>query len=152
MLPDGMFSGLVMGHLVGDYLFQNEWMALNKSRGGNEIPGLVHALVYTAAVCLFTADIRAFWVLVVFLSHWPVDRWSLAERWLALIHGRTLEGFMQRGHLDIPYRQYDHLVEGPQNYRILRGGFHGLVYAVTGNTIHLLLMIGGWNLLRLLGV
>ena len=153
MTADFLFR-LLLGHLVGDYLLQNEWMALNKSRKDTELPGFVHALVYTLAVAVLTYQstdtwrYREVWCYVIFFSHWPVDRYSLAEKWLKAIRGRTLEGFLHRGHRDIPYDYYPHLTEGPQNYRILRGGFHALVYAVTDNTMHLLLLYLGWTFLQ----
>ena len=40
MTADFLFR-LLLGHLVGDYLLQNEWMALNKSRKDTELPGFV---------------------------------------------------------------------------------------------------------------
>lgn len=159
MTPDQLM-GLLLGHATGDYLLQNEWMALNKNRAGRWMPALVHALTYTFAVMLLMWDWRWSWGLMVFATHWPVDKWSLADRWLKLIGGRTLDGFLRRGHHDIELMKMmvtDGQVAGhglpyTENYRILRGGFHALVYAATDNTIHLLLMWGGWHLLRLLGL
>lgn len=161
--------GLLLGHMAGDYLFQNEWMALNKARKGRWMPGLVHALVYTVTVYALTIQghigaeflpWRQAWFCIIFLSHWPVDRWSLADRWLKQIGGRTLEGFMFKGHHDIELMKMAvtdkqipaHGLPYTENYRILRGGFHALVYAATDNTIHLLLMWGGWHLLSFLGL
>jgi hypothetical protein len=159
------FSKILLGHFVGDYLLQNEWMALNKSRESSWAPGLVHACLYTLSICMFTWDWRLSWILVVFISHWPVDKWSLAEVWLKLINGRTLTGFMKNGHEDLhalpkfnfentqqELEYYKELPHQKENYRILRGSFHALVYAVTDNTIHILLMVGGWYLLKHLGL
>lgn len=144
--------GLLMGHMAGDYLLQNEWMQLNKSRIAGALPALVHAAIYTMAVMACTWTWTWPWAAVVFLSHWPVDRWSLAERWLKLIRGRTLTGFFERGHLDIPGdgrrpMSVKHETRR-ENYWVLRGGFHALVYAAADNTIHLLLMWGGWHLIN----
>ena len=154
--------GLLLGHMAGDYLLQNQWMALNKSRAASWLPGFVHACIYTAAVLLLTWDFRWTWALVIFASHWPVDRWSLGEKWLDFIGGRTMTEFLNEGHRDIwrwkcgkdvvslstsgEKAGLDYL----ENYRILRGSFTALVYAAADNTIHLLLMWGGWHLLRAL--
>jgi len=42
-----VFSKILLGNFVGDYLLQNEWMSLNKSRAKYWLPGLVHAIIYT---------------------------------------------------------------------------------------------------------
>ena len=76
-----MFTGIVLGHLVADYLLQNKKMALEKSAEG--IKGIIwctiHSLIYTATICLFLWRIDWLVALLVFMSHWPIDRWSLAS-------------------------------------------------------------------------
>ena len=47
-----VFINLLFGHLVGDFLLQNKWMALSK--GNNSWRCLVHCIVYTASVCALT--------------------------------------------------------------------------------------------------
>jgi hypothetical protein len=134
--------GIFLGHLLGDYIFQNNWMALTKNR--NTFRCLVHCLVYTASVCMLTTWSHPWWPTIVFLSHFPIDRFGLAERWLKLIGGRSMEEFIRSGHLDVP----EGLVERQhENYVIARGGFTALVFAVVDNTMHLLLMVLGWRLL-----
>jgi hypothetical protein len=83
------------------------------------------------------------------LSHFPIDRWSLADKWLKLINGRTLKGFLEHGEEGL---EDFYSVEFKQNYRILRGGFAALVYCVVDNTFHLILMVAGFNLLKHLGL
>jgi hypothetical protein len=115
--------GLLLGHLVGDYLFQTDWMAACKTLPHpgprpvfQEIPltsdpeefnrqtrafslwedrlfeyrighlaCLVHCLLYTLAVWLCSFWFLPWWAYpVVFLAHFPVDRWRLARvlmRW-----------------------------------------------------------------------
>jgi hypothetical protein len=41
----------IIGHLVGDYLLQNDWMARNKKT--HHFPCLLHAWIWTHCVCLF---------------------------------------------------------------------------------------------------
>lgn len=102
-------------------------------------------LFYTAAVCLFTVSTISGWgwALLVFLSHYPIDRWSLADKWLDFIDGRSLREFLSAGHRDLggntPNEQ--------ANYGILRGGFTAVVYTAADSTMHLCLMYFGAKLL-----
>lgn len=61
----------LMGHLIGDYLLQDDWMALNKKR--SSFACLVHCLLYTAAVGLATR--WPLWTIpVIFATHFAQDR------------------------------------------------------------------------------
>ena len=61
-----MMFEMLLGHLTGDYLLQNEWMAMNKSK--NHIVGwtaaIVHCWIYTFAVCLFMWKFDLIWIVV----------------------------------------------------------------------------------------
>lgn len=134
-------AGIFLGHLLGDYVFQNNWMALTKNR--NTFRCVLHCLIYTASVCMLTSW-SPWWALLVFASHFPIDRLGLAERWLKLIGGRSMEEFIHSGNLDVP----DGMNECErENYVIARGGFTALVYVGVDNTMHLLLMFLGWRVL-----
>ena len=138
-MDNGFFAALIMGHLLGDYMFQNKWMAMNKA--GNSFTCAVHCLIYT--VCVASATWPFFprweWPILIFLTHFPIDRWNLADKWLALINGRSLKDFFENGHRGLcgNFREQD------LNYHILRGGFTALVYAAVDNTMHLVLMYYG---------
>jgi len=127
------FARIVLGHLVGDYMLQSKNMALLKSQPGWR--GIkwctIHCLIYTASVCLFLWTYNPLIVLLVFLSHWPFDRWSLASKWLKLIRGRDfIQAALSKGkfkHIDI--------------------AFSCLVYAVVDNTMHLILL---WGITKLM--
>ena len=43
-----IFAWLFVGHMVGDWLLQNDWMARGKKTGMFALPGLVHYSIYTA--------------------------------------------------------------------------------------------------------
>ena len=135
------FDCLIMGHLVGDYIFQNKWMAMNKS--ASTFKCTVHCLLYTFAVALFTYPFihGLSWWSIVFFSHFIIDRWSLADKWLELTKSRSLKDFMLNGKEDIP-EEFD-----KDNYHALRGGFTSFVYVANDNTMHLLLMLAGWYML-----
>jgi len=91
--------------------------------------------------CRGHPEYRFRWVVFVYVSHWVVDRFSLADKWLQLIHSRDLPGFVMNGHMDIPELE-DDTPEAPRkmNYRILRGSFSAIVYGVVDNSIHLFSM------------
>ena len=64
----------ILFHLIGDYIFQTDWMAKNKVKSW--FPALVHALIYS--LLFFTiGSWKA--VLIVFLNHLIIDRFSLAK-------------------------------------------------------------------------
>ena len=141
--PPDIVVGILLGHLLGDYVFQNQWMALSKNRNTGRC--LVHCAVYTACVCILTSS-NLWWQAIVFLSHFPIDRWSLGERWLKLIRGRSIEEFIRNGHEDLGLPA-EATAEQRHNYVAARGGFSALVFAAVDNTFHVVLMFLGWRLL-----
>ncbi|MBI3633114.1 MAG: DUF3307 domain-containing protein [Candidatus Vogelbacteria bacterium] len=132
---EDLFARIVLGHLVGDYLLQNKYMAIHKTDQTNEGANicLLHCAIYTAAVCLFLWTLNPLVVTIVFLSHWPIDRTAFAYFWLKLIKGR-----------DILYEFKSTITEN--EYREIGLPFSCFVYAVADNTMHLVLM---WTFLRL---
>lgn len=121
-----MFAQIVLGHLLGDYVLQSKAMALKKSE--KSLNGILwctfHCLVYTASVCLFLWTLNPFVIALVFISHWPLDRWSLASKWLKLIRGRDIiEAF-----------------NSSEKYRDIDVAFSCFVYAVVDNTMHIILL------------
>lgn len=128
-----LFIAAFLGHLVGDYLFQTKYMALNKSapgRSGFRTCSL-HVLIYTASVCIMLWRADAWVAAAIFAPHWVIDRWSAASLWLKLIRGRTFEA---------AYASQD-------KYREFDIAFTSLIYAVTDNTFHLLSL---WLVIRFL--
>jgi len=129
-----LFANVLFGHLFGDFVTQNKWMAVNKS--ASHFKCFVHCLIYTFFMCLFTQKWTPMWIAVIFVSHFIIDRWSLADKWLLLINGRALTDFVKNGHREIPKGFTN---KERTNYQILRGGFSGVVYTVVDNTFHLAL-------------
>lgn len=119
-----LFIRALLGHLIGDYLLQSKFMALNKSNDNwrGVLTCSWHVLIYTISVCLMIGTSNPLVWLLVFATHWFIDRWSLATYWLRLIHGRTF---------DAAYISKD-------KYREFDIAFTSLVYAVVDNTFHLL--------------
>jgi hypothetical protein len=65
-------------HLVGDYLLQNDWMALNKKKPGLKgfVACLVHCLIYSLPFLLISTPRQ--WV-IIFVSHFIIDRWGFVK-------------------------------------------------------------------------
>jgi hypothetical protein len=83
----------LIGHLVGDYLLQNDWQAQGKKKA--HLPCLVHVSLYTLAVMLFTQ--WPLWAIpVIFIPHYLIDRWSFVPWYMRLIGQGD---FMKASHL-----------------------------------------------------
>jgi hypothetical protein len=128
---------LLLGHLAGDYLLQNDWMAKNKA--DNDLAGwlaaFIHCIIYTFAVCLFMWNFDLIWIIVVFNSHFWIDKFALGEKYKKLIGSSTLKEFVHRNNPSITRRE------------IVEGGFASLTYTITDNTMHILLMWGAYKLI-----
>jgi len=121
-----IFENILLGHLVGDYLLQSKKMALIKSAPGLNafLWCLLHSLLYTFSICLFTGTLDPLKISLIFLSHFPIDRWSLASKWLNLIKGRN---FLTTYQTKDKYWEIDL-------------SFSAIVYVIVDNTMHILLM------------
>lgn len=78
-------SGLILaiiGHLVGDYLLQNDWMALNKKH--RTLPCLVHCFLWTGAVIFFSGWHSSIAALVLFTTHFIQDRTKIILWWMEI--------------------------------------------------------------------
>jgi len=94
------FTWLCVGHLIGDWLLQSEWMAVGKRKRLVTLPGLAHFAAYTLAIVgalavagVCPADPVCFLVLAatIFVSHGLVDSTSFVERWMRLVRKGDLE-------------------------------------------------------------
>jgi hypothetical protein len=74
-LSAGVVAGLLLAHLVGDYVLQSHWMATAKTSAW--WPALVHAGVYTACHLPVTRSVPA--LVVIGGSHAVIDRYRLAR-------------------------------------------------------------------------
>ncbi len=85
------FTWLTLGHLLGDWVLQNDWMALGKRKKWLTLAGLTHFGVYTVTVwgALWFAGYRDLLAVsaalaIVFFSHWLIDASDVVERWMRL--------------------------------------------------------------------
>lgn len=86
-----LFSWLLLGHLLGDWFLQNDWMARGKKQGLFTLPGMIHFTTYTAMILI------VFWLFnnfqihlitscivasIVFVSHWLIDATDIVQSWM----------------------------------------------------------------------
>ena len=69
---------LLIAHLVGDYLFQNRWMALNKHK--NAWVCALHSAIYALSVVFICGwfDWRG---VILALTHYCIDYLCVGARW-----------------------------------------------------------------------
>lgn len=73
----------IIGHLVGDYLLQNDWMAMNKKQ--NPLICMVHAILWTLAVCLFAGWYNPYAISALLCTHFIQDHSNIVGKWMSLI-------------------------------------------------------------------
>jgi hypothetical protein len=131
---------LILGHLVGDYLLQNNWMALNKKKHQNV--AIIHCLIYTFCILIFVLPeiwaaaklMGILWMLVVipsiYFSHYLIDSTNIVDKWLGFIGGRSYESTKQ-------YLMNETPTEEQKRYMV---SYTALVQTVADNTLHLLFL------------
>jgi Protein of unknown function (DUF3307) len=65
----------LIAHLLGDYVLQSDWMALEKT--GASLPAAAHAATY--AVCFLPLTRDPVRLAVIGGTHFVIDRWRLAR-------------------------------------------------------------------------
>ncbi|HAM88446.1 MAG: hypothetical protein US83_C0004G0061 [Candidatus Falkowbacteria bacterium GW2011_GWC2_38_22] len=123
---DCLFANIMMGSWLGDYLTQSRLMALTKSE--KSFRGVticfLHCAIYTVSVCLFLQRFDLYTVGVIFLSHFPIDYWSLGQKWLDMIKGRNIVKAFNSAD---KYHQIDLI-------------FSCIVYKEVDNALHIIIM------------
>ena len=73
--------GALVGHLIGDFVFQNDWMAREKKRSTEVC--FTHALIWTICVvaCAGWGEHHAA-IAILLITHFIQDRWLLVQRWM----------------------------------------------------------------------
>lgn len=94
---------LILGHLLGDYIFQNDYMAWGKTSRPptNQFtppwyrPHLIcalHCVAYTLGVWVAVYPVHSFpwWFYAATCAiHWPIDRYRLAVWWMTNVSGQS---------------------------------------------------------------
>lgn len=75
---------MILGHMVGDYLLQSDWMAINKKKKGFKgwVACIVHCSIYTASLSLFVDNFNITFVMGSFVSHLILDRTNIVTWFL----------------------------------------------------------------------
>lgn len=70
----------LISHLFGDFVFQNDWMAINKNQYNPKgwLACLVHCIVYTT---FFYGQGNSLQLGLVFITHFIIDKFSVARHW-----------------------------------------------------------------------
>ncbi len=79
-LEISLIIGFIL-HFVGDYLFQNDWLANEKTKAF--FPAFFHAAIYSLPFLFLTPSVF-WWILAV--SHFFIDRYRLAVYWIKLVN------------------------------------------------------------------
>lgn len=124
---------LIFGHLLGDFVFQTKKMALLKSE--KSAKGIIwcsfHVSVYTLLVSIVAGIANPIVWIAIFVPHWIIDRYSLANKWLKFIGGRTFESAQNS-------------TDQWKNFDI---AFTSIVYTVVDGTFHIFSL---WLVLKFL--
>jgi hypothetical protein len=142
-VPADLLFTLVLGHCVGDYLAQTLSMALQKKYSLGWC--IRHCALYTGIVLVFTfydfakvtQSLYAFslYGLVVFLSHFVLDKTDIVDKWLHFIGSRS-------------YANADKAVKESTSaiYSGYMISYTALVQTVADNSLHVALMYFGLRL------
>jgi hypothetical protein len=137
-----LFVLTIVGHFVGDYLLQNDWMALNKTKRnklGWQACSL-HVILYTLSVviCLSLADKSVFlmwWIwLIIGIPHYLIDHYSLASYIMLWKNGvKPFEVVKDDDPIDIK--------------ALWKVGFNAPVYILNDNTLHWICLLATCHLM-----
>lgn len=73
----------IIGHLVGDYLVQNQWMAVGKKK--SSFICAIHCLVWTFMVCIFSGTIGVLGSIILFVTHFAQDRTNIISHYMTFV-------------------------------------------------------------------
>lgn len=114
--------GILLAHLVGDYILQTHWMAEEKTK--RWLPAIAHAVTYTLPYALITHSPVA--LLVIGGTHAVIDRYRLA-RHLVWLKNQFAPAAYRPGHTATGYT-----AETPAFLAVW-------LMILTDNTLHLLI-------------
>lgn len=90
-----LFGWIFIGHFIGDWMFQNDWMARSKRGRWWGAACVAHCLVYTVTLVFVawlgsgrTVEVAQLALLFVstLLTHWLIDGFDLAQHWGRIIN------------------------------------------------------------------
>ena len=136
------FIGLLLGHLVGDYVLQNSWMALNKKHYKSICT--LHCAIYTTCVCaglaLFNITITPLLILGIFISHIVLDATNLVDKWMKFYGISTFTDCVPRKENN----KHDEVLDWNSKMsasQVVQTTFGAFCYIIVDNTLHLVMMV-----------
>lgn len=96
----------VLAHFIGDFLLQNDWMAVNKKK--SNLACLFHVILYMFPFCF--VDITSFQFILIAVQHYFQDRTTFIAWWC-----RTMGSFQSE-------LKHNALVRSNQFERVLPWG------------------------------
>ncbi len=128
-----IFEKFLIAHLVADYLLQNNWMALNKTKAKR--PLFVHTIIYGLTMGIMFQS----WLIITpaMCLHGIVDGMSLGNVWLRLIGGRSFES-IDKVHEQFSPMSHGEREEPPMRDATIYISFTAIVYVVADFLIHFL--------------
>jgi len=169
---DGL--ALLLGHCVGDYWFQSNKIALNKSKDGpwGSYWCTLHCAIYSICVALFVVfggweysswvadwfriDLTRWEIvqgnffiafLIAYVTHYPIDRISFASKWMkwfGIVDFEKAPPTVETHEIKDGFGNLG-WSDGKVN---IRSFFVAPIYIIIDNSMHLVLM---WILFELLG-
>ncbi len=93
-----LFEWLFIGHFIGDWAFQNEWMVRHKQDALFNRAVFIHCAIYTfvlQAILFMFGDPYPVYIYLVFgatiyLTHWLIDAPNVAEYWMRIFQQSNL--------------------------------------------------------------
>ena len=70
-----------MGHLIGDYVLQTDWMAVNKKKWNLEgwIACLIHCLIWSLCITIAINKFSVSLFILIFFSHLIIDKTNIIK-------------------------------------------------------------------------
>lgn len=97
-----LFDWLLVCHLVGDYMIQRQFQAHGKTRDGFfNLALFSHSLEYTLVFLplVLVGKVSYVGVLILFVSHYLIDRRFITEWWMKKVKGLKPEDFTWLKHV-----------------------------------------------------
>lgn len=108
-----LFTWMFIAHLVGDYLSQTEYEALNKAKGRWLNPALMmHCLKYTLCFVpvIVGYHLNWWWLAVIFITHVVLDGRGFVIWWRTHVNRDPPHSIQQNFWLTIVHDQVWHLI------------------------------------------
>ncbi len=106
------FIWLLVAHLLGDWIFQTDYQALNKARGGLNRALITHCLTYTLTFMpvFWLSGISLGWLAFIFVAHVFIDRRAPVIWFLKRVKGMSDEALKKAFFMVIMTDQVIHVV------------------------------------------